>query len=71
MKTPSVAIAASLAGALIMGASAVLMIPDRIPDLLNGPIALKADEGVPHNLVTALNADEGVPHNLVTTSAAA
>jgi hypothetical protein len=29
-------------------------------------IAMKADEGVPQNLITALRADEGVPHNLVT-----
>jgi len=29
--------------------------------------ALKADEGVPHHLVTAMKADEGVPHNLVAT----
>ena len=26
-----------------------------------------ADEGLPHNLITALKADEGVPHHLVAT----
>ena len=28
--------------------------------------ALKADEGVPQNLITAMTSDEGVPQNLVT-----
>lgn len=30
-----------------------------------GQLSMKADEGVPHDMVTALKADEGVPHNLV------
>jgi hypothetical protein len=66
MKARNTVIAAGIAAAFALGASAAFINHDGYSDLRGNGIALKADEGVPHNLITALKADEGVPHNLVT-----
>jgi hypothetical protein len=66
MKTRTTLIAAAIAATVAIGASAAFIDPELVLRIDGNAIALKADEGVPHNLVTAMKADEGVPHNLVT-----
>jgi hypothetical protein len=58
------AVAAKQAGATHFGGNVSLKADEGVPH--NLVTALKADEGVPQNLVTAMKSDEGVPHNLVT-----
>ncbi len=69
MKVRNYVLAATVAATLAGGASAAYL----SEDIYGAPrhesftgVAMKADEGVPRNLVTALKADEGVPRNLAT-----
>jgi hypothetical protein len=66
MKTRTTLLAAAIAATVAIGATAAFIDPDLVVRMHGDAIALKADEGVPHNLVTAMKADEGVPQNLVT-----
>jgi hypothetical protein len=74
MEVRKYAVAATFVATLAASASAAYLREDihGSPryDSING-VALKADEGVPKNLVTAMKADEGVPQNLMTAPAAA
>ena len=66
MKARTTLISAAITATFAIAASAAFVDPDALLRLQGDGIALKADEGVPQNLVTALKADEGVPQNLVT-----
>ena len=69
MKVRTSLIAAAILGSLTAGGSAAYLSEDIYGAARHGPsnrAALKSDEGVPQNLVTALKSDEGVPQNLVT-----
>lgn len=65
MKAGTTLIAAAIVATFVAGASAAFVTSDVLPRASGDGIALKADEGVPQNLVTALKADEGVPQNRV------
>ena len=65
MKARTTLISAALAATVAIGAAAAFSEAD-LPRMQGGGIALRTDEGVPQNLITAMNADDGVPQNLVT-----
>jgi hypothetical protein len=66
MSIRNTVIAAGVVATVAVGVSAAFVDHGGAPGILRSALALKADEGVPQNLVTALKADEGVPQNLVT-----
>ena len=64
MRTNSILVAA-IAGTFALAATAAFVTPSSMEEVISPKSAMKSDEGVPHNLVTALKSDEGVPHNLI------
>ena len=69
MKVRNSLITAAIVAASTAGASAAYL----NKDIYGAPaystssnLAMKSDEGVPQNLVTAMKSDEGVPQDLVT-----
>ena len=69
MKTRNYLISAAMAATFAAGASAAYLSEGIYGAPRPGAstdTAMRADEGVPHNLVTAMKADEGVPQNMVT-----